>query len=52
MKMKVVVVIDSLKGSLFLNMGQAIKEAAQVVYPEGRCGCSPTADGGMKRSKH
>ena len=33
--MKVVVAIDSLKGSLSsLEAGQAIKEGVQVVYPE------------------
>ena len=45
--MKVVVVIDSLKGSLSsLEAGQAIKEGVQVVYPEADVVVRPLADGG------
>ena len=47
MKMKVVVAIDSLKGSLSsLEAGQAIKEGVQVVYPEADVVVRPLADGG------
>jgi len=47
MKMKVVVAIDSLKGSLSsLEAGQAIKEGVQVVYPEADVIVRPLADGG------
>lgn len=47
MKMKVVVAIDSLKGSLSsLEAGQAIKEGVQVVYPEAEVVVRPLADGG------
>ena len=45
--MKVVVAIDSLKGSLSsLEAGQAIKEGVQVVYPEADVVVRPLADGG------
>ena len=45
--MKVVVAIDSLKGSLSsLEAGQAIKEGVQVVYPEADVVARPLADGG------
>ena len=45
--MKVVVAIDSLKGSLSsLEAGQAIKEGVQVVYPEAEVVVRPLADGG------
>ena len=45
--MKVVVAIDSLKGSLSsLEAGQAIKEGVQVVYPEADVIVRPLADGG------
>ena len=45
--MKVVVAIDSLKGSLSsLEAGQAIKEGVQVVYPEADVVVLPLADGG------
>ena len=47
MEMKVVVAIDSLKGSLSsLEAGQAIKEGVQVVYPEADVVVRPLADGG------
>ena len=47
MKMKVVVAIDSLKGSLSsLEAGQAIKEGVQVVYPNADVVVRPLADGG------
>ena len=47
MKMKVVVAIDSLKGSLSsLEAGQAIKEGVRVVYPEADVVVRPLADGG------
>ena len=45
--MKVVVAIDSLKGSLSsLEAGQAIKEGVQIVYPEADVIVRPLADGG------
>ena len=45
--MKVVVAIDSLKGSLSsLEAGQAIKEGVQVVYPNADVIVRPLADGG------
>ena len=45
--MKVVVAIDSLKGSLSsLEAGQAIKEGVRVVYPEADVIVRPLADGG------
>ena len=45
--MKVVVAIDSLKGSLSsLEAGQAIKEGVQVVYPNADVVVRPLADGG------
>ena len=45
--MKVVVAIDSLKGSLSsLEAGQASKEGVQVVYPEADVVVRPLADGG------
>ncbi len=45
--MKVVVAIDSLKGSLSsLEAGQAIQEGVRVVYPEADVVVRPLADGG------
>ena len=45
--MKVVIAIDSLKGSLSsLEAGQAIQEGIQVVYPEAHVVVRPLADGG------
>ena len=45
--MKVVVAIDSLKGSLSsLEAGQAIKEGVRAVYPEADVIVRPLADGG------
>ena len=45
--MKVVIAIDSLKGSLSsLEAGQAIQEGIQVVYPDAHVVVRPLADGG------
>lgn len=45
--MKVVIAIDSLKGSLSsLEAGQAIQEGIQVVYPDTHVVVRPLADGG------
>ena len=50
--MKVVVAIDSLKGSLSsLEAGQAIKEGVQVVYPEADVIVRPLADGGGRNGR-
>ena len=51
--MKVVVAIDSLKGSLSsLEAGQAIKEGVQVVYPEADVVVRPPQMVVKERSKH
>ena len=45
--MKVVIAIDSLKGSLSsLAAGEAAAEGIRRVYPEAECRIFPIADGG------